>query len=439
MFKVICKGQTKFHLDTEFILEGTVKKIWKITDRIALILAALMSMIVVAIVWYFVTLFYLPTAVYLAEDSEKRVEFAVPVSVQTVGASGQQVHATPATRALTISSGKAGNVQMKLDLFGFIPAGNMDVNVIKTKKIIPGGVPVGIYMHTDGVLVLGTGAFLNEKGEEIAPSESIFEPGDYIVSVNNLPVAKKAEVIQSVRECANEALFFGIIREGEQMTVSVMPQKDREGEYKAGIWVSDSMQGIGTLSFVTADGEFAALGHGICDNAKGALLKLGYGALYQTDIVAIERGKKQDPGELTGVILLKKDRELGDILTNDEKGIYGSVDEKLMESLTDEEVEIGYKEDVKKGPVTILCTLDGTRKEYKAELTAIHNDKYFGNRSLEIRVTDQRLLNLTGGIVQGMSGTPILQDGKMIGVITHVFVDDPTKGYGIFVEEMLCD
>ena len=110
-----------------------------------------------------------------------------------------------------------------------------------------------------------------------------------------------------------------------------------------------------------------------------------------------------------------------------------------MESLTDEEVEIGYKEDVKKGPVTILCTLDGTRKEYKAELTAIHNDKYFGNRSLEIRVTDERLLNLTGGIVQGMSGTPILQDGKMIGVITHVFVDDPTKGYGIFVEEMLCD
>lgn len=409
----------------------------KVNDRLILLVTIGLFITIAFILWYFVLIFYLPGNVYVPEHTKKEVSFQVPVSVVQTAGEDVTLAKSPAKRKITINPGEAKQVNMKVALFGVIPAGNMSVNVVKTKQVIPGGIPVGIYMHTDGVLVLGVGSFLAQNGKTVMPAKALFEKGDYIKAVNGEKVEKKEQVISIVSTQGDTPVVFDIERKGENKQITVLPCKDVEGNYKAGIWVSDSMQGIGTLSYITEDGHFAALGHGINDNAKGELLKLGYGALYTTEIISIERGKKQDPGEITGMISLKPSNELADIDSNNEMGIYGIANKSLQACLKEDAIGICYKEEVQKGSAQILCQIDGTRTFYDAQITDLHKDRISGNKDIELAVTDPKLIGKTGGIVQGMSGSPILQNGKMVGVLTHVFVDDPTRGYGIFVEEML--
>jgi stage IV sporulation protein B len=234
-------------------------------------------------------------------------------------------------------------------------------------------------------------------------------------------------------------ITFQVSRQEELVQVKVKPQMDENGTYKMGAWLRDSAQGIGTMTYIDSQNHFGALGHGVNDTDTGELLKLGTGLLYHTDIVAIRRGEKGLPGELTGVIEYSPTQVSGIIASNTSKGIYGVANDELLGEYTGEEpIPIALKQEVTLGSAQVLCQINGVAKYYDIEITKISTSNTTAlNRQLSIKVTDEELLALTGGIVQGMSGAPIIQNGKFVGAVTHVLVQDSAKGYGIFIEDML--
>jgi stage IV sporulation protein B len=213
------------------------------------------------------------------------------------------------------------------------------------------------------------------------------------------------------------------------------PVKCSEEDYKLGIWVRDDTQGIGTLTYVREDKTFGALGHGISDADTGGLLQIKDGQLYETEILGIHKGSQGSPGELSGLIRYEDDNILGEILSNTELGIFGKLDK--AEELQLKTMEVAYKQELELGEATILCQVDGEVEEYEIEITKIDKSHSDTNKGFVLKVTDERLLEKTGGIVQGMSGSPVIQNGKFVGAVTHVFVQDSTGGYGIFAETML--
>ena len=224
-------------------------------------------------------------------------------------------------------------------------------------------------------------------------------------------------------------------RKGEKIPLSLAPVLTQEEEYKLGIWVRDNTQGIGTMTYVDEEGKFGALGHGISDTDTGQLLDVSGGELYQAQIVSIIRGTQGVPGELSGYIEYDEEKKIGVIEKNTDIGIFGQIFPGTQ--LAKEKVMIGYKQEVKEGKAQLLMESEGKTEKYDIEITEIYGSQQDTNKSFQIQVTDPKLLAKTGGIVQGMSGSPILQDGKLIGAVTHVFVQDSAKGYGIFIENML--
>lgn len=226
-------------------------------------------------------------------------------------------------------------------------------------------------------------------------------------------------------------------RKEEIIDVLLETVESVDGSRKAGIWVRDNTQGIGTLTFATPNGQFGALGHGINDVDTGLLMETGEGTLYETSILDIKKGEKGKPGELSGVISYQTDRIYGSIQKNQPVGIFGSCNEKLLEETGFSMVETAFKQEVREGAAVIRSAVSGTLTDYQVEITEVRCNERDMNKGIVLQVTDERLLSMTGGIVQGMSGSPILQDGKLVGAVTHVFVQDSTKGFGIFIENML--
>jgi stage IV sporulation protein B len=321
---------------------------------------------------------------------------------------------------------------MSLKLFGVVPLKNVDIQVIENTMLIPVGQPIGIYVKTQGVLVVDTGSFSGALGERYAPSENMLYSGDYLTAMDGVAITDKKQIKEYVENGNGLEITFQISRGEELIQIKITPQKDENGTYKIGAWLRDSAQGIGTMTYIDSDKQFGALGHGINDMDTGELLKLGTGLLYHTDIVAVRRGEKGTPGELTGVIEYSPEQVSGIIVNNTSKGIYGVANEELLYEYTENEaIPIALKQEVALGEAQILCQIDGQAKYYDIEITKISASQ------LSVKITDEELITLTGGIVQGMSGAPIIQNGKFVGAITHVLVQDSTRGYGIFIEDML--
>ena len=216
-----------------------------------------------------------------------------------------------------------------------------------------------------------------------------------------------------------------------------MPKQNSEGAYKIGIWVRDNAQGVGTMTYIDGEGNFGALGHGVTDVDTSTLMMVEDGTLFRTEIISIKKGKVGDPGEMTGMIIYNDNYILGNIDYNGTEGIFGNCNEKALELCTEKALPIGLKQEIVEGAAQIYCCVGKEPKYYQIEITKVQLDHDNINRGIELLVTDPELLELTGGIVQGMSGSPIIQDGKIIGAVTHVLVNDPTRGYGIFIENML--
>ena len=299
------------------------------------------------------------------------------------------------------------------------------------------GDAVGIYMQTKGVLIIDTGEIRLENGETEDPARNIVKPGDYIVAFDQDEIRCKQDLMDDLAELSEKSVTIKVRRGEKTIPLTVDPVKDENGKYKLGIWVRDDTQGIGTLTYVDQDGRYGALGHGISDVDTGELLNIADGDLYNAQILGIRKGERGNPGELSGLIRYEEKNILGNISENSKNGIFGTMKAEQMEALTLKKIPVGYKQDMKTGPASILCCTDGEVKEYDAEITRIDMNHEDSNKSFVIQVTDRELLEKTGGIVQGMSGSPVLQSGKLFGAVTHVFVQDSTGGYGIFIENMM--
>ena len=303
--------------------------------------------------------------------------------------------------------------------------------------VIPGGMPIGIYMETEGVMVLGTEAICGTDGIAREPSRNLVSPGDYILAVNGTKVKDKSGLIHEVEELESEEVVLTLKRGDGTIDVRTNAVLDKERNYKLGIWVRDNAQGLGTITFLDGDSRFGALGHGIHDVDTGLLFETSGGRVYETSIRDVQKGKSGEPGGMEGIIVYNNYNVLGSIIKNTEDGIYGKIDR--IDALFSDQTPLrtAKKEEIREGEAVIRCGVEGEVKEYKIRITKV--DKYARecNKGLELEVTDEALLEATGGIVQGMSGSPIIQDGKLVGAVTHVFVKDAAKGYGIFIEEML--
>ncbi len=375
------------------------------------------------------------------------IEGSIPDELNVVKGSGQEKLALnlPMVEQKTVEVGgreesniPEGRVKISCSLLGVLPIKDIHVNIVEEQRVIPGGEPIGIYMKTQGILVVGAGTVGGLDGLDYEPALHVVQSGDYITAVNGRPIKSKEELMQQVNESGGREVVLGVRRNGKSENLKLSPVRTGQEEYKLGIWVRDDAQGIGTLTYVDQNNQFGALGHGISDVDTGGLLSLAGGALYHTDILSVVRGERGAPGELSGVIRYREEERLGDIRENTEKGIFGTANEKLRAMASSAPpVKIAYKQEVEEGPAEILCAVDGQVREYGARIEKVFLNSQDANKSMVIRVTDPALLEKTGGIVQGMSGSPILQNGKLIGAVTHVFIQDASSGYGIFIENML--
>ncbi len=303
--------------------------------------------------------------------------------------------------------------------------------------VIPGGMPIGIYLETEGVMVLGTDEITGVDGMKHEPSAHKVKAGDYITGINHKSIKDKSELIEAVNMLDSDEVILDIHRKDEDIEVKTQAVQFDAGGYKLGIWVRDNAQGLGTVTFLDAQSRFGALGHGIHDIDTNDLLSISGGTLYTTSIKDIQKGEDGMPGGMEGIIVYNNYNILGSITRNTETGIFGNIDR--IDALFSDQTPVtaARKEEIKEGAATIRCAVEGKVKEYEVEITGVDLTATEVNKGIILKVTDKRLLEVTGGIVQGMSGSPILQDGKIVGAVTHVFVNNPTKGYGIFIENML--
>lgn len=391
--------------------------------------------------WLFYTWEKIPASIRIKAGSEQELSLNVPVMGEIYSSYREKEEVIPVnlSRPVTVMANRMQEYTMDVKLFGVIPFKTVNVQVIPDKMLVPAGVPIGIYVKTDGILVIAQGDFEGMDHTRKEPAKHLLQAGDYILKADEQEVASKADFTKKISESGGRDMVLTIRREEEIFDIKVHPEQNVNGEYKLGIWIRDNAQGVGTMTYLDEDASFGALGHGINDTDTALLMEVKGGSLYKTEIIAIKKGQGGTPGELTGVIDYNLSNKIGTIDTNSVEGIFGTVDLKGADAVSREAMPIGLKQDVEPGKAQILCCVDGEKipKSYDVNIKAVHLDHDNINRGIELEVTDAALLEQTGGIVQGMSGSPILQNGKIVGAVTHVLVNDPTRGYGIFIENML--
>ena len=423
------------------------------SNRVAVYRALLYIMLIFSILLTLACAYYcmwcrVPSTIMVKAGIDQTLDLNVPASgtlyKDAVEASGQarsniktQSLQIDFRKPVVVKANQVDNYKMQVKLFGIIPLKDVDVEVIQDIRLKPAGIPIGIYVKTKGVLVIATGEFEGEDGQIYSPARYILKEGDYILELNDEEITGKKQLIEKISCCEGQEMVFKIKRDDEIFEVMGKPEMNRDGEYKMGIWVRDNAQGVGTMTYVDENGCFGALGHGINDVDTSTLMELEDGTLYHTEIIGITRGKNGSPGELTGFIEYDDRNIMGTITENTSKGIFGICTPETAQSSPYDYMPIGLKQEIVKGPAQILCSIGEGTEVYDVVITDINLENDNVNRGIVLKITDTNLLSATGGIVQGMSGSPIIQNGKIIGAVTHVLVQDSTKGYGIFIENML--
>lgn len=312
-----------------------------------------------------------------------------------------------------------GKIEVSLNLFGNIPVKKMDVNVIPKSKVVPVGKAIGMKLYTEGVLVVGMSEINGKKPYE----NSGIQEGDAIIEINNEQIENTNDLIETVNKSNGKTVEVKYKRNEQTITTSIEPAKVNENEYKLGLWVRDAAAGVGTMTFYEpSSGMFAALGHGIADIDTSELINIESGELTTTNILSIVKGQKGTPGEIRGTI--ENSESLGSIYKNTSFGVYGKVQSKNKLDINNmEEMDVALRDEIKTGKAQILCELEnGKTEKYDVEIKKVYLNNNENNKSMVIKITDEKLIEKTGGIIQGMSGAPIIQNGKFIGAVTHVFV-----------------
>ena len=315
----------------------------------------------------------------------------------------------------------------------------VEVSYEEGEEVYPLGQIVGIYTECNGVFVIDTCEIETINEEFVNPAGSVLKAGDYIMQANGRELEEKEDLVEIVNKSEGNPITFQVMRGEDSFSATVTPVLGKNGKYMLGVWVKDDIAGVGTITFYTEDGDFAALGHGMGDGVTKEIWSVSDGDVYYADIVGIQKGKKGTPGEVKGVIYYSTGNHLGELDTNCGEGIYGTLDDEDVEEYGREceACPLGNKHEIEVGAAQIISDISGERQIYDIEIAYVDYLAISSNKGLHIEVTDPRLIELTGGIVQGMSGSPIIQKGKLVGAVTHVLINDPTKGYGIFIDKMI--
>lgn len=333
---------------------------------------------------------------------------------------------------------QTGVNRLNLNLFGNIKVKDVNISVIPKTTVIPLGNAIGMKLYTKGVLVVGMSQINTENNEKKKPYEnSGIEQGDTILAVNNNEISNTDELIEEVNKSNGNQISIKYMKNNETLETSITPVKSKD-EYKIGLWVRDAAAGVGTLTFYEpSTNSFMALGHGISDIDTEKIVDIANGELITANIVSIKKGEKGEPGEIKGTI--DSGNKIGNISENTNLGVYGIVTNKSYLNLgNSSEMEVATRSEIKEGKAQIICQLDNSGKKlYDIEIEKIYTMNNEDNKSMLIKVVDEELLEKTGGIIQGMSGSPVIQNGKFVGAVTNVLVNDPTRGYAIFADMMI--
>lgn len=395
----------------------------------------------------FISIFYCPSEIQVVKNENEQFELPFPFSLKNtknengvLKTASNLNNKSRLVNSYNIISAEEGSIKCKLNVLGFIPVKNVNVNIVDRKELIPGGNSIGVRLNTKGVLVVAVTDIIGIDGKNYNPARDAgIKAGDSIISINDEKIKSADHVVKLLNDLKDSNIKLTIERNGVNFTTTVEPiQSFQDNCYRLGIWVRDKTAGIGTLTFFDIDhNHFGALGHGITDIDTGKLLNIENGKIMEAKVSNIEQGKKGEPGEIKG-IFYETDNIIGDIEENTPFGIYGALNESFSKKNKLKTLPIGFKDEVKEGKAYILTTtLDNKIEQYEIEIIKKQQQILPESKSMVLKVTDKKLLEKTGGIVQGMSGSPIIQDGKIIGAVTHVFVNDPTKGYGLYIEWML--
>ena len=329
---------------------------------------------------------------------------------------------------------ETGKMTLNLSLFNLFPVKDVTVNVIPKTSVIPLGKAIGMKMYTEGVLVVGMSEIEGKKPYE----NSGIETGDKIIEINNQEINNTDELIACVNSSKGETVEIKYISDTEEKVANIEPVKTANNEYKLGLWVRDAAAGVGTLTFYEpSTGNFGALGHGINDVDTYELIDIANGELVTTNIVDIVKGQNGTPGEIRGTI--DNGITVGAIAKNTSFGVYGQISNiNRLNIDSSKAMEVANRNEIKTGKAEIICELEnGTTKTYEIEKQKIFLENNENNKSMLIKITDEELFEKTGGIIQGMSGAPIIQNGKFIGAVTHVLVNDCKMGYAVFGDLMI--
>ena len=331
-----------------------------------------------------------------------------------------------------------GEEKLEVSLFDKIRLKTINVNVIEDVDVIPVGAIVGIKLYTNGVMVVGMSSIEGEDGNIYKPYQELeIQEGDFITHINGIEITSTNKLIEEINNSSGQEIELTFNHKEETKTVNIRPVKNKDKKYKLGLWVRDSAAGVGTVTFYNDDTKcFAALGHAITDIDTGEILSTSSGEIDTSRILSIVKGQKDEPGRIEGTINSKT--PIGNIYNNTKFGIFGVI--KNAENIQldfNKKMKVASRNEIKLGEATCLSGIDGEIKEYKLEITKIYPNNNYDNKSMFINITDENLLEKTGGIVQGMSGTPIIQNGKFVGAITHVLVNNPTVRYAVYGDLML--
>ena len=390
---------------------------------------AILIFILIIIYIYIIAIDAIPNQIVIFEGESVKVNSAMGLGIKEEETVTTNIEKTSDATTKTL----------KLNLFENIFVKDINVSVLPKTTVIPVGNIAGVKLYTDGVLVVGMSEIEGVDAKRYKPYENTgIEEGDSIISINQNTISSTDELIETVNRSEGKEIKLKYIHEEETKECSMTPVKTGDNEYKLGLWVRDSAAGVGTVTYYEPSTKtFGALGHGITDIDTEELIQIASGEFVTTKILNIIKGENGVPGKIQGTVENQKD--IGTISKNTKYGIYGTV--KNLSALnidTSREMEVALRKEIKTGKATILCSLDNQKvEEYEIEIEKIDTQNSYNNKSMKIKVTDERLLEKTGGIIQGMSGSPIIQNGKFVGAVTHVLVNNPQEGYAVFGDMMI--
>ncbi|MCY9091179.1 SpoIVB peptidase [Bacillus mojavensis] len=382
----------------------------------------------------------IPTQMRVFETQTQAIETSLSVNAQEKSSEAFTVEKDP--HEIKVTGKKSGQSELVYDLAGF-PIKKTKVQVLPDLKVIPGGQSIGVKLHSVGVLVVGFHQINTSEGKK-SPGESAgITAGDIIIEMNGQKIEKMNDVAPFIQNAGKtgESLDLLIKRDKQKIKTKLIPQKDEaEGKYRIGLYIRDSAAGIGTMTFYEPKTKkYGALGHVISDMDTKKPIVVEDGEIVKSTVTSIEKGTGGNPGEKLARFSSER-KTIGDINRNSPFGIFGTLHQPIKNKISDKALPVAFSNEVKKGPAEILTVIDDDKVEkFDIEIVSTTPQKFPATKGMVLKITDPRLLKETGGIVQGMSGSPIIQNGKVVGAVTHVFVNDPTSGYGVHIEWMLSE